>query len=217
MAYDYERYQPKTFDELYQSQKALFMPDIRQQRAKEAQFLQQQMQRMGVVNPQQIATQAIEPYAQAFGRAGAGAASKAREMELQEKQYAERVNIQREQLAQQQSQFEQKLAEMEKQRQQQLMMNLFQYTGFSPELLEAAGLESLMGGPGGAGDWRSFQRTLGRYNLPGLPFGMGGGQPFLSAQQKLALQSFYPGSSRSYKNQAAQNWGWLPQGTWGYT
>jgi len=212
MAVDYEQYVPSSQESLYQRELARLMPDIRKQRAQQAQALQTQMQRMGTVNPQLTALQSIEPWAQAMGQAGATAASTAERLAQQEKEYAAKINLAREQTAIQQQQFAQQLEEQMKARQQQAMLQLFQYTGFSPELLKQSGLESLLGGFGGAGDWNRFQRQLGRYNLPGQPFSpMGGGFGYsgLTASQQMALSKFYPGSSRYYKEQAARNWGWL--------
>ena len=212
MAIEYEKYQPKSFDELYQSQKALFMPDMRRAQQQQYGWLQRQGQRMGRPHAQLFASQASEGFAPAIGKAGAAAATTARQMEQKDIQFGAGIDVKREQMAIQQQQWEQQLAEMVKSREQEGQLGLLPYTGFTPEMLELLGMEDTFK-RGGLGDWRQFQRTLGQYNLPGQPMG-GGGQPGqLSAKQQLQLSMFYPGASRSYKNLAAQNWGWSPEGS----
>lgn len=215
MAIEYEKYQPKTFEDLYQSQKALFMPDMRRAQAQQYGWLQRQGQRMGRPHAQLFASQASEGFAPAIGKAGAAAASTARQMEQQDIQFGAGIDVKREQMAIQQQQWEQQLAEMVASRQQQGQLGLLPYTGFTPEMLESLGMEDTFQ-RGGLGDWRQFQRTLGQYGLPGQPIGQGGQGGFLTAAQKLQLSKFYPGASRAYKNLAASNWGWQPQGQYGY-
>ncbi len=214
MAVDYEKYQPKSFEDFYQSQKALFMPDMRRMQQQQYQYLQGQRQRMGAAQPQLFASQAAESFAPAIGKAGAAAASQARQMEQQDIQFGQNIDVKREQMSIQQKQWEQQLAEMQASRQQQGQLGILPYTGFTPEMMESLGMEDTFS-RGGLGDWRRLQRTLGQYNLPGQPMG-GGGPGHLTAQQQLQLSKFYPGASRAYKSQAAQNWGWLQQGQWGY-
>lgn len=215
MAYEFDPVVPESTESIYQRELARMIPDIKKQRSDQLRFLQNQMQRMGVVNPTQTASRSIAPFAGAIGQAGAGAAVKAEEVGRRERETAERLNIQREAMQLKEEQWEEQLAEMVAGRQQSGMFNLFQYTGLTPEILKSSGLESLLGGPGGVSDWRQFQRELGRYNLPGEPFG-GGGPGHLTAAQQLQLSKFYPGASRSYKSQAAKNWGWLNPGQYGY-
>ncbi|GAJ05000.1 unnamed protein product [marine sediment metagenome] len=210
MAIEYEKYQPKSFDELYQSQKALFMPDMRRAQQQQYGWLQRQGQRMGRPHAQLFASQASEGFAPAIGKAGAAAATSAREMEQKDIQFGAGIDVKREQMAIQQQQWEQQLAEMVKSREQSGQLGLLPYTGFTPEMMELLGMDFSQRG---LGDWRQFQRTLGQYNLPGQPLGQGGQPQSLTAQQQLQLSMFYPGASRAYKGQAASNWGWSPPGS----
>lgn len=210
MAYEFDPVVPESTESIYKRELARVMPDVKRQRSQEFEFINRQMQRMGVVNPGQMARQSVNPWAEAIGKVGAQAGATAETIGRQERETAERLNIQRENMQLQQQQWEQQLAEMQASRQQQGQLGLLPYTGFTPEMLELLGMEDTFS-RGGLGDWRQFQRTLGQYNLPGQPMG-GGGQPQqLTAQQRLQLSMFYPGASRSYKAQAASNWGWTPQ------
>lgn len=215
MAYTFDPVVPESTKSIYQRELARTMPDVKRQRSQEFEFINRQMQRMGVVNPGQLARQAVNPWAEAIGKVGAQAGATAETIGRQERETAQRLNIQREQMQLQEQQWEQQLAEMQANRQQQGQLGLLPYTGFTPEMLELLGMEDTFQ-RGGLGDWRQFQRTLGQYGLPGQPIGQGGQGGFLTAAQKLQLSKFYPGASRAYKNLAASNWGWQPQGQYGY-
>ena len=194
---------------LYQSQLANIMPSMRGSMRDVRMSTGMQLKRQGVVDPNQLTSRLLEGFGEQMGRASAGAATSSQKAGLQEHEFQRQLEIRREQMAQQQSQFEKSLAEQMASRQQQGQLGLLPYTGFTPEMMELLGMDF---DRSGLGDWRQFQRTLGQYNLPGQPLGQGGKPQQLSAQQRLQLSMFYPGASRSYKAQAASNWGWTPPG-----
>jgi hypothetical protein len=127
---------------------------------------------------------------------------------------ARALELSREEMAQRKSIEDARLAEMTAQRQQQGQMSLLPYTGFTQEMLQSLGYPGTPREPFGEQfGLNQFQRSLEdmqrRDQLPGMPFGGGGfgSQQGLNAQQNLMMSRMYPGSTRAYRMQMAQNLG----------
>lgn len=167
--------------------------------------------RRGIFGAADIGRRVTEPLGQALGqtalRAGQAGEQMSAEFEKQRRALEQQLTLQRESLAQQKELEQARLQEMIRGRQLGAQMQLFPHTGFTPELFEGAGLEF-----GRPGEFRRFQRQIGRLGLPGQPFAGGqGGAQFglggLGAQTNLRLQRQFPGMSRAGRLAMAQRFG----------
>ena len=172
--------------------------------------------RRGVFGAADISRQATEALAPALGQTALKAGQVGEQLGAEFEKQRRALELQREQLAQQKELEQARLAEMVRQRQQQAQMQLLQHTGFTPQLLESAGLMGEGGEPfGGRGAFRGFQRDIGRLGLPGFPFSAQGGfgRPggfgltSLGAGSNLRLQMMFPGMSRAGRLAMAQRMG----------
>lgn len=171
--------------------------------------------RRGIFGAADIAAQATQPLGAQLGRAAAQAGVAGEQLGAQFEQQARDLEYQRERLAQQKELEQARIAEMVAQRQQQGQLSLLPYTGFTQEMLQSLGYPGEGREPFGPSyELGQFQRGLEsmqrRGQLPGIPFGGGGGRGGgLTAQQQLTLSRMYPGSSRAFRLQQAQNLGFI--------
>jgi len=171
--------------------------------------------RRGIFGAADIASQATQPLGAQLGRAAAQAGVAGEQLGARFEQQARDLEFQRERLAQQKGLEEARLAEIMAGRQQRGQLALLPHTGFTQEMLQSLGYPGTPREPFGPQfELGQFQRSLEQQQrqgqLPGIPFAggrFGGGQQGLNAQQSLMLSRMYPGSSRAFRMQQAQNLG----------
>lgn len=173
--------------------------------------------RKGVFGAADIARRVTEPLAQPLGQLALRAGVAGEQIGADFEKQARALEFSREELAERKRAEEARIAEMMARRQQEGQLGLLPYTGFTQEMLQSLGYPGTPREPfGPTFELGQFQRSLEdmqrRDQLPGIPFAGGGGFPRvggLTAQQQLMMSRMYPGSSRAYRLQQAQNLGLL--------
>lgn len=171
--------------------------------------------RRGIFGAADIASQATQPLGAQLGQAAARAGVAGEQLGAQFEQQARDLQYQRERLAQQKELEQARLAEIMAGRQQTGQLAMFPHTGFTQEMLQSLGYPGTPREPFGPRmDLSQFQRSLEdmqrQDQLPGIPFDRGRGfgrMGGLNAQQNLMLSRMYPGASRAFRMQQAQNLG----------
>ena len=173
--------------------------------------------RRGTFGAFDIASQATEPFGAQMGKAAAAAGVAGEELGAQMERQLRDLTFRREQLAESKRAEEARIAEMMAGRQQQGQLSMFPHTGFTQEMLQSLGYPGTPREPfGGRFELGQFQRSLEdmqrQRQLPGIPFAPGrlAGRGGLNAQQQLMMSRMYPGSTRAYRMQMAQNLGLMP-------
>lgn len=161
-----------------------------------------------------IAAQATEPFGAQMGKAAAAAGVAGEELGSTMERQLRDLTFRREQLAESKRAEEARIGEMMAGRQQQGQLSLLPHTGFTQEMLQSLGYPGTprepFGEQFGLGQFqRSLEGMQRQGQLPGIPFGGGrfGSQQGLNAQQNLMMSRMYPGSTRAYRMQMAQNLG----------
>lgn len=170
--------------------------------------------RKGVFGAADISRRVTEPLAPALGQLALRAGQEGERLGAQFESQARALEFSREELAQRKAIEDQRIAEMMAQRQQTGQLAMFPHTGFTQEMLQSLGYPGTPREPFGPQfELGQFQRSLEdmqrRDQLPGIPFGQGplASRGGLNARDQMMLSRMYPGSTRGYRMQMAQNLG----------
>lgn len=134
---------PNYYQEYIKDIGAGISPGIKQQQDAMYEYILGQGQRQGVGAAMQNAMRATAPYAEKASQALAGEAGRARQMAQKQEQYDEQMKQRQTEFQQQQANWEKSMQQQQEQQNMANMLAMFQYTGWTPDLLNALGYGDL--------------------------------------------------------------------------